>query len=90
MSRYGINYYGLSTYGSSAAVQYVAGAFTAQSRGYGLIRVKWENPSGAWSTARLIRNSYGYPVNAYDGDVLVNAAQENNLTVQRPFYQGKQ
>lgn len=81
MSRYGINYYGLSTYGSSAAVQYVAGAFTAQSRGYGFIRVEWENPSGAWSNARLIRNSYGYPVNAYDGDVLVNAAQENNLTV---------
>jgi hypothetical protein len=80
MSRYGINYYGLSTYGSSAAVQYVAGAFTAQSRGYGFIRIEWENPSGAWSNVRLIRNSYGYPVNAYDGDVLVNAARENNLT----------
>lgn len=85
MSRYGINYYGLSTYGSSAAVQYVSGAFTAQSRGYGAIRVTWENPSGAWSNVRLIRSSYGYPVNAYDGEVLVNAARENDPTFYNDY-----
>lgn len=81
MSRYGIDYYGLSYYGSSAAVNYLAGSFTAQSRGYGFIRVKWTSPSGRWSTVRLVRNSYGYPVNAYDGDILVNVAKEADPTL---------
>ena len=89
MSRYGINYYGLSTYGSSAAVQYVLSSFTAQSRGYGSIRIKWDHPSGAWSNVRLIRNSYGYPVNAYDGEVLVNAAKENDPTFYNDSTLGK-
>ncbi len=81
MSRYGIDYYGLNYYGSSAAVNYVAASFTAQARGYGFIRVKWTSPSGKWSTLRLVRNSYGYPVNAYDGDILINVAKENDPTV---------
>lgn len=81
MSRYGIDYYGLSYYGSSASVNYLAGSFTAQARGYGFIRVKWTSPSGKWSTVRLVRNSYGYPVNAYDGDILVSVAKENDPTV---------
>jgi len=81
MSRYGIDYYGLSSYGSSAAVNYLAGSFTAQARGYGAIRVKWTSPSGKWATVRLVRNSYGYPVNAYDGDILVSVPKENDPTV---------
>jgi hypothetical protein len=81
MSRYGIDYYGLSSYGSSAAVNYLAGSFTAQSRGYGFIRVKWTSPSGKWSTVRLVRNSYGFPVNAYDGDILVSVPKENDPTL---------
>lgn len=81
MARYGIDYYGLSYYGSSAAVNYLAGSFTAQSRGYGFIRVKWTSPSGKWSTVRLVRSSYGYPVNAYDGDILVSVPKENDPTV---------
>ena len=81
MSRYGIDYYGLSSYGSSAAVSYLAGSFTAQSRGYGFIRVRWTSPSGKWSTVRLVRNSYGFPVNAFDGDILVSVPKENDPTV---------
>jgi hypothetical protein len=81
MSRYGIDYYGLSSYGSSASVNYLAGSFTAQSRGYGFIRVKWTSPSGKWSTVRLVRNSYGFPVNAFDGDILVSVPKENDPTV---------
>ena len=81
MSRYGIDYYGLSSYGSSSAVNYLAGSFTAQSRGYGFIRVKWTSPTGKWSTVRLVRNSYGYPVNAYDGDILVSVPKESDPTV---------
>lgn len=81
MSRYGIDYYGLSTYGDATSVSYVSGAFTAQARGYHNIRLKWVSPTGAWSDIRLVRNSYGFPVNAYDGDVLVDTAKENDPTV---------
>lgn len=81
MSRYGIDYYGLSYYGSSSAVNYLAGSFAAQSRGYGFIRIKWTSPTGRWSTVRLVRNSYGYPVNAYDGDILVSVPKENDPTI---------
>lgn len=80
MSRYGIDYYGLSKYGPSTAVSFVAGNFKAQARGYGYIRVSWDSPSGTWSKLRLVRNSYGYPVNAYDGDVLVAVAKEDDPT----------
>jgi hypothetical protein len=76
MSRYGIDYYGLSSYGSSASVSYLAGSFTAQSRDHGYIQLKWTTPSGKWSNIRIVRNSYGYPVNAWDGDILVNSPKE--------------
>lgn len=76
MSRYGIDYYGLSYYGSSAAVSYVAGSFTASSRDHGYIQLEWVLPSGRWSNIRIVRNSYGYPVNAWDGDVVVNSQKE--------------
>jgi hypothetical protein len=86
MSRYGIDYYGLSTYGDATSVSYVAGSFTAQARSYNSIRLKWASPSGAWSDIRLVRNSYGFPVNAYDGDVLVNVAKENDPTIYNDTY----
>jgi len=76
MARYGIDYYGLSYYGSSAAVSYLAGSFTAQSIDHGYVQIKWESPSGRWSNLRIVRNSYGYPVNAWDGDVVVDSPKE--------------
>lgn len=76
MARYGIDYYGLSYYGSSAAVSYLAGTFTAQSIDHSYIQIRWESPSGRWSNLRIVRNSYGYPVNAWDGDVIVDSPKE--------------
>jgi hypothetical protein len=76
MARYGIDYYGLSYYGSSAAVSYLAGSFTAQSIDHGYIQIRWSSPSGRWSNLRIVRNSYGYPVNAWDGDIIVDSPKE--------------
>jgi hypothetical protein len=76
MSRYGIDYYGLNYYGSSASVSYLAGSFTAQSINHGYVQIRWTNPPGLWSNIRIVRNSYGYPVNAWDGDVIVNSPKE--------------
>ena len=81
MSRYGINYYNLAYYGPDNASQYIATSFTAKPRGYGNIQVKWNSPAGTWSKLRLVRNSFGYPVNPWDGDLLVEAAIETDPTV---------
>ena len=81
MSRYGINYYNLAYYGPDNASQYIATSFTAKPRGYGNIQVRWNSPAGTWSKLRLVRNSFGYPVNPWDGDLLVQAAIETDPTL---------
>jgi hypothetical protein len=87
MSRYGIDYYGVSTslYGNVTAATFVVQSFIAKSGyvigtptfnafQYGSITISWVSPSGGWLNLRLVRNSYGFPVDADDGDILVNVA----------------
>lgn len=91
MSRYGLNYYGLtaSKYGGENPVSYIATSFSAQSSTYvdtvtGIRKPKivltWVSPSGSWAQIRLVRNTYGYPVNAWDGKLLTNVAKEQDPT----------
>jgi hypothetical protein len=70
MGRYGLNQYNLSYYGNSDAVPYVSTAFRAVPENYGYINLSWNSPYGQWSKIKLIRNTYGFPVNAWDGDAL--------------------
>jgi len=94
MSRYGIDYYGLSYYGSGTGVKFDASPFTAKPYGYGGIRLNWTSPGGAWAKIKIVRNSYGYPVNAYDGQTVLTAFNGNDPTyyidttnlVQGAFY----
>jgi hypothetical protein len=96
MSRYGLNYYGLgnSLYGPDATATYISSSFTARSENHGQIVLLWSTPSGTWSTLRIVRNSYGFPVDAWDGDVLVDSPKEqqpgvyddDNLTTNKFFY----
>jgi len=71
MSRYGIDYYGIGYYGPTNPVLFDANPFIARPFDYGKILLQWRNPSGAWSRIRLVRNRFGFPVNAWDGDILV-------------------
>lgn len=94
MSRYGIDYYGVSYYGSGTSVQFDAAPFTAKPYGYGGIRLQWTSPSGTWAKLRIVRNTYGFPVNAYDGQVLLTVFNGSDPTylidtsnlVQGAFY----
>lgn len=70
MSRYGVSTYGLSTYGPDTSVAYVANKFTATSTDYGTILLEWDSPSGKWSKIKLVRNSYGFPIDYLDGTEL--------------------
>ena len=80
MARYGLSYYGVAYYGPDNPVSFVAGSFEAKPITYSSIRLSWSTPSGNWSKLRLVRNPYGFPVNAFDGDVLVAEAKEDDPT----------
>jgi hypothetical protein len=67
MSRYGLNRYNLAYYGSSDANPFIATNFTARSKNYGYIGLSWNSPYGQWSRIKLVRNSYGFPNDAWDG-----------------------
>lgn len=70
MSRYGISYYGINYYGSDNPITFDASPFTATPAGYGAIQLRWTDPTGEWAKLRIVRNSYGYPTNAFDGEVV--------------------
>jgi hypothetical protein len=70
MARYGISYYGLSTYGAESPVSYAVNNLKAKSITYGTIKITWDSPGGNWSKIKLVRNSYGFPVDETDGTQL--------------------
>jgi len=76
MSRYGINYYGLSKYGPDTVVP-----FTAKPSGYGSIVLNWESPTNSWSNIVVVRNPYGFPINPWDGTQIVNALFGSSVPV---------
>ena len=78
MSRYGVDYYGASYYGSNSLVQFDASPFLAKPYDYASIELRWVTPTGSWDYLRLVRNSYGFPVTADDGDVLFEDASASS------------
>lgn len=67
MSRYGLGYYDLSYYGATNVAPYLATNFTAKVDKYNHVLINWTSPAGNWSKIKLVRNSFGFPVNAFDG-----------------------
>lgn len=74
MTVYGSNFYGLFKYGREALVDYDATPFIARPKNYGYIGLQWTPPSGTWTKLRLIRNPFGYPMTADDGDILLDVS----------------
>ena len=74
MSRYGLSYYGIDYYGSDNPIKFDATPFTAIPSNYGSMLLNWVDPSGGWANLTITRNSYGFPVNVYDGVQVLTAA----------------
>lgn len=72
MSRYGIDYYGLATYGSDNPVTFDATPFTATPSKQGEILLNWVDPTGNWSRLVIIRNPYGFPIDPWDGTQILS------------------
>ena len=82
MSKYGIDYYGAAYYGSNTLLNFNASPFLAVPYDYSAIRLTWATPTGEWDYLRLVRNSYGFPVTADDGDVIF----EDPIATSRTSY----
>ena len=54
MARYGISYYGLSTYGAESPVSYAVNNIQAKPVTYGAIKLTWDSPSGNWFSLYII------------------------------------
>ena len=67
MGRYGLDYYALTTYGPSDAAIAAGYSLTATPQSFGSIYLEWVSPYGDWSKIKLTRNSYGYPIDPWDG-----------------------
>ena len=88
MARYGIDYYGIGSYGSDNVATFSALPFTAKSFNYNQIKLTWTDPLGVWSNLILVRNQYGFPLSPYDGTILVNVfngSDPTNYTDIIPF-----
>lgn len=65
---YGIDIYGLSTYGYSQPADYSVAPFIASQTGYGEITLTWASPNvTSWKLLNLVRSVYGFPTTAVDG-----------------------
>ena len=74
MAIYGIDYYGVGTYGQAAFVEFDASPFTATPMDYDKLFLEWRAPTGTFSSLRLVRNPSGIPAHADDGTVLFESA----------------
>lgn len=73
MATYGVDFLGTAKYGLQAATILSVEPFAIEQTDYGRAFLTWKLPTGAnFSLVRLIRSPYGFVVNAFDGDVLVD------------------
>lgn len=62
--------------------------------GYSGVNLSWVKPTGDWKAIKLVRNSYGFPTDSDDGDILIDELkdisptlyQDINLQQGRTYY----
>lgn len=83
MAVFGVDFYGLSRYGSSVTVGagYSVAPLSAVQFDFGQILVTWKVPDNSvqWTRVRIVRNLHGFPVDENDGDVVVDIDNTSSL-----------
>ena len=93
MAKYGINYYGSSTYGAAALLAYsvqpmsvlVYSDVTSLATEFRRVRVTWQNPTGSFTRFRLVRSQVGFPETAEDGIIIFDEFATEG-TVSRSYF----
>jgi hypothetical protein len=75
MAVYGISIYGQEPYGYDFPPDYRVDPFVAQASSYSTINLSWIKPAGSIQAYRLVKNTYGYPVDQDDGEVLIDSLE---------------
>lgn len=76
---YGIDIYGIDTYGYSQSADYSVAPFIASQTDYGKVTLTWASPNvTSWKALHLVRSTYGYPSTASDG-VFVQEITPGNI-----------
>jgi hypothetical protein len=93
VAKYGINYYGASTYGAAALLSYsvqpmsilVYSEITSLAAEFRRVRITWENPTGSFTRFRLVRSQVGFPETAEDGVIIFDEFATEG-TVSRSYF----
>ena len=90
MTKYGVNYYGASKYGSTALLRFSVRpisvlVFSALSSEFRKVKVSWQSPNGDFTRFRLVRNQAGFPETAEDGVVIFDEFATSG-TVSRSYF----
>lgn len=81
MAKYGINFYGSSTYGALAKLAYSVDPMSALALDFSRILIAWQIPRGTFTQVRLVRNQAGYPETSEDGVIIFDEkATEGNVS----------
>lgn len=69
---YGVDFYGIATYGFSQPASYSVTPFTAIQTDYNRISLVWTSPNvTTWKSLILVRSLYGYPSTPIDGTTVL-------------------
>jgi hypothetical protein len=70
MAKYGINYYGASTYGATPKLSYSVEPMAITVLSFTKVLIGWQSPTGTFSRIRLVRNQNGFPEHSEDGVIV--------------------
>lgn len=78
---YGVDFYGVATYGYSQPADYSVEPFVATQSDYNRITLQWATPNvKPWKSLVLVRNLYGYPSVPADGTTILTITPTAPLT----------
>lgn len=83
MAIYGVSFYGSDLYGEAVLSLLSVEPVTAESRAVGSVSLNWAALGGNWSDFRVLRNGYGFAVNEFDGDIILefsNPSYQSSFT----------
>ena len=85
MAKYGVNYYGSSSYGAAAKLAFSVEPMAALALDFKKIYIEWQPPKGEFTQVRLVRNQAGIPETAEDGIIIFDELATEG-TVSRSYF----
>ena len=85
MAKYGVNYYGSSSYGAAAKLAYSVEPMAALVLDFTKVYIEWQPPKGDFTQVRLVRNQAGIPETAEDGIIIFDELATEG-TVSRSYF----